>query len=357
MTEIAKGTWETINLPSVTTETIYKVYNRTTSNPGTDTAGLLFQTTIEANSQFKHLEYILSSYLYTDEPSFVDSFTAQNNLYKRFFVYWTQAGDFSDTTADPDNFSLQINLTYNWSYDDVPSGFTKSNPVFDILDYRQFFLYSTQNTTGSNRTADVNLGGTTLETITLSASYINQLYIRQLNGSTIVYPGEFNFEYSYDFFINTREMIPGTFVTLTILGKTFYVTNTCYRYCLYYANSLGGWDSLLFGGKQIQTDNFQRLSYLSDYEAGSYQFGQRDYTNKVTETWELNTSWLNDLQSEKMKELFQSNKIFLHDLSVGKITPVNITNTSQEHKTYHNQDNKLYGYTINVKSSQSKYRL
>ena len=113
----------------------------------------------------------------------------------------------------------------------------------------------------------------------------------------------------------------------------------------------------LFRGKEIQTDKLTRLSYNKPYEANSTQYGKVNYLTKIEESWELNTSFLNDLQSSKMIHLLASNNLYLQDLNTGTITPVNITNSNCEHKTYKNQGRKMSTYTITVTNSQNKYRL
>jgi hypothetical protein len=53
----------------------------------------------------------------------------------------------------------------------------------------------------------------------------------------------------------------------------------------------------------------------------------------------------------KMYHLFESTEVYLHNLNTNEITPVTITDSSCEYKTYANQGNKRFYYIINVEES------
>lgn len=58
----------------------------------------------------------------------------------------------------------------------------------------------------------------------------------------------------------------------------------------------------------------------------------------------------------KMYHLLESNEVYLHNLKTDKITPVTITDSTCEYKTYANQGNTRFHYVINVESSNYKIR-
>ena len=180
--------------------------------------------------------------------------------------------------------------------------------------------------------------------------------------SDLVYPAEFNYEYSYDFFVDSPgHPIKGTYNNFSIgtnaIRKNYKIALTCCRYCIYYLNKFGGWDSMLFKGKELKTDNIERLSSKQNYRSMTNDFGQVDYMTKINERWSLNTSYLDDGQSSRMSHLIETNRAYLHDLVDNKIYPINIINSTCELKTYKNQGRKMAVYTIEVKSSQDKFRI
>jgi hypothetical protein len=222
------------------------------------------------------------------------------------------------------------------------------------VDNRQFFVYTIKaGTPDTQTTITMKIGNIVVTSFQISGyTYYN--FVQDLSTST--YPGEFTYAYSYDFFVDKTVPIDGV-NKITVGPSTYYVTNTCYKYCLYYLNQYGGWDSLLFRGRELKTDDLARLSYKKNYVAGSTDFHKVDYLTTIQEKWALNTSFLDDTESSKMINLMASNKIFIHDLEEGYIAPVNITNSNCEHKNYKNQGRKMATYNIEVSASQPKYRI
>lgn len=341
------NTWQTINLPVVSGDTHFIIYDHTTSTPGDDLTGIVYSGMVVDGYRIQNLNDILSQYVIPSQLSFISSIQPDNSISSKFYIYYTQ-DDWTTSTYDT------IILNYDWSYDNNVRSIL-SDPVMDLLDYRQFLLYSIKTATPDMVTyVTVKLENRTIDSFQISG-YTHYNYVKDL--SQLTYPGEFSYAYSYDFLVDRSTMVPGTYNTLTIGNAKYIVTNTCYRYCLYYQNQYGGWDSLLFRGKEIQKDNLSRLSYKKNYVSQSTDFNKVDYLTTINESWELSTSYLDDTQSSKMINLLASNRMYLHDLSTGKINPVNVTNSVCEHKTYKNQGRKMASYTVTVSASQPKYRV
>lgn len=130
------------------------------------------------------------------------------------------------------------------------------------------------------------------------------------------------------------------------------------RYVLYYLNRYGGMDSFVLEGKCVKTDNYTPYYITSTYDNNTTEFGKKIYHNDITSTYNLITGWLKDSESENLAfNLLSSNLVYLHDIKEDKIMPVVITNTSVDYKTFRNQNNKLYNYTISVECSQKEHRL
>lgn len=127
-------------------------------------------------------------------------------------------------------------------------------------------------------------------------------------------------------------------------------------YVLYYTNSAGGWDSLLVEGNVKKNDEIKSETYTRKVLNTSQEFARNKYLNTITSSWILYTGYLNDIQASKMFNLIESTKVYLHNLKDNTITPVLITDTNCEYKTYTNQGKNKFYYTINVEASQDKYR-
>ena len=355
MASYSYRTWETINLPTVNTDTYFIILDHAASgDPSSVTTGVIYSGLIMKNYGIKNLNEILSQHIYPQEISFSASGYTQldTEMTKTFYVYYT-TDDWANWTND------DITITYDWSYTSGDKT-ELSDPILNLIDYRQIFVYSAKASNPSGSTVIVKMNNSQIDTYNMTGTTVYN-YVRRLD--TITYPGEFTYAYSYDFFVDAivsalpDQLVYGNIYALEINGKTYYITNTCYRYCLYYLNNLGGWDSLLFRGRELQSDKLNRLSYKSNYVAGSTEFFKKDYLTKINEGWTLNTSFLSDLESGKMIQVMASNRLYLHDFDNDVIIPVNITNSSCDHKTYKNQGRKMATYEITVEASQPKFRI
>lgn len=129
------------------------------------------------------------------------------------------------------------------------------------------------------------------------------------------------------------------------------------RYSLYYINSYGGVDVMVFKGRSNKkTDNVTRFNYSRSFRNNTLEFENVNYMNEIKATWELQTGWLVDKQSKKMHELVESTCVYLYDAQEQVYIPVVMTDKTLEYKTYKNQNNRFYNYTIKVEESQSKER-
>ena len=123
-------------------------------------------------------------------------------------------------------------------------------------------------------------------------------------------------------------------------------------YILYYVNSLGAIDWLICDKKNTVTYNAERHSMtryanIQDRTA----FGKLNYLNNTSTTWALNTDIMNDEQSKQMYKVFNSEYIWLYDVDKGQMNSVVIEDASLKIKKF--STDKVYNYTITVKSSQN----
>lgn len=354
--------WETINLPPVSGNTYFRVSRQSLSNPGTATNGIIYDGLILDGLQLKNLNEVVSPYVRTEEITFpVSSVLIQDDeQIPNFFVYYSSNPPGDTWISGTTSYDI-INVKYNWSYEtDIP--FLRSYRPINLLDYRQYLVLSLKDISspGSENNVSVSLDNRIKDSFSLADGSIWH-YLLNLNSLT--YNGAFSFAYSYDFDVTRQGMVPGTYSKLSIsdddrtFSYSYNITNTCYKYALYYLNDIGGWDYMLFGGRELQRDDIKRLQYKKEYVSQALDWGRKNYLTQINEKWELNTSYVNDETSRKLQPLFSSNKIILQDLETSKLIPVNITNASVEHKTYRNQGRKLYSYTINIENSQDKFSI
>lgn len=267
-----------------------------------------------------------------------------------------------DVYVSKDNFITQekfctITFWYDWSYEDYLDNHYLSDPISNIADKRQVILFTSMFDSGSVVvTGKDNLQGSysTIDSTTFSAGQV-KTYVKRLGD--IKLKGEFTEAFSKDFLVWRYIQDLDEFQLNYNNWRTFRIKDTCNRYCLYYLNARGGWDWLLIDGSYSKKYMYDRLHYKQNYDNTKPEFGKVNYQNDITESWSLNTSWMNDTNSAKMWNLFGSTKVYLHDLVEDKIIPVIITDNNQTEKTFRNQGRKMYNYTINVESAQSKKRL
>ena len=131
----------------------------------------------------------------------------------------------------------------------------------------------------------------------------------------------------------------------------------CGQFALYYLNRYGGFDSFLIEGKYKRSETYDRYYINKAYNNTTLNYDKKVYNNQITTSYELNTGWLTDSESENLAfNLMPSNMIYLHDLVNGTIQPVIIKDESVEYKTF-GYDKKMASYRINVECSQTKTNL
>lgn len=235
----------------------------------------------------------------------------------------------------------------DWSYKDtdLTSGYFLSDPITGLIDPRQYVMTSWLLPTGEgivNRFYYKD-GIQTATDVTLKSG---------INGYTFV-ENITNLQLGCGDYIIMEFVVSGTISQKQI---KYTIDNTGKDYVLYYVNAAGGWDSLLIEGNVKKTDEFESESYIKRVLRPSTEFARNKYLNTITSSWTLYTGYLNDEQASKMYNLLESTQVYLHNLKDNTITPVLITDTSCEYKTYTNQGKNKFYYTINVESSQDNYR-
>lgn len=230
---------------------------------------------------------------------------------------------------EPQTKVSTVHFTYDWSYDSswtsVPSeSWIAMEPLQNFYDTRQYQIFSLTGT------GTLKFGSTT---------YTNSHNARSTIRTQFSTPG-------------TATLSNGTY------SRSFTIKDNCgIRYCLYYVNSRGAWDSVLVDGIYTQKDKYTRETYTQNYRTPSINRGVVEYRNNITESWTLYLRSLGDSRNPLFHNLFESTNVYLHDLEEGRIVPVIIVSREMTYKTRKNQGKKQYTYEIEVESSQRKLRM
>lgn len=158
-----------------------------------------------------------------------------------------------------------------------------------------------------------------------------------------------------------RTVFNGTYVR-TLVSHTplsgYTETTDCNagKWALYYLNRYGGWDSYLIDGYVSRKDNFNRKAVFADYDNKTVQFGNKPYMTQITPNYEIHTGWMNDRESEVLAaNVFQSTRVYLHNLETEEIIPIVITDADVLHKNHKNSGRRLLNYTINAVAAQTEH--
>lgn len=270
---------------------------------------------------------VARDYLHTEFPSALNTWYQDYNASKDFELYIGQ-----DENSEPTSKVADIHFNYDWSYSDYLDyqydRWLAMEPLQDYYDTRQYQIFSVNTyATLTNRS---------------NIEYIN-LNDARSHIKTQLPAGSYRL-YSYE--------------AQPLKIYKFTVKENCgIRYCLYYVNSRGGWDSVLVDGIATQTDKYDRETYTQNYRTPSINRGVIEYRNNITESWTLYLRSLGDDKNKLFHNLYESTNVYLHDLEEGRIVPVIITSREMQYKTRKNQGKKLYSYEITVESSQRKLRM
>lgn len=154
----------------------------------------------------------------------------------------------------------------------------------------------------------------------------------------------------------TLQKAPANANTFEIFKEKIPIKKTCAKYCLYYQNALGGWDSFLINGNDKRTDKITGYNYIKSVNNTTKEFGNKKYMNVIAPSYKLYTDWLDDDEASRMYHLLESTEVYLHNLEDDTIIPINLTNSNCEFKTFTNNGKKKFYYEINAELAQERIR-
>ena len=242
-------------------------------------------------------------------------------------------------TEMSDMFNLVV--TDDWSYADRARTYFTSDPICYTLDSRQYFIFSVQNRYGDT------LPSYSYQTDTMSVDGVE-------TGDYKVVSDESYTQIIKD--ISNLKTIDITEMNNVDDTRYFKVCTTKNKYCLYYKNLYGGYDSILLNPTSQLSASITDNTLTTDYDTTVLNHYKRSYSKTIQNKWTLKTNLLNDTQSEKMRHIYTSNQMWLHNLETGRLYAVNPVDKTFTEKTFKSNKHKPLSYTITVEEAYTQDR-
>ena len=242
-------------------------------------------------------------------------------------------------TEMSDMFNLVV--TDDWSYADRARTYFTSDPISYTLDSRQYFIFSVQNRYGDT------LPSYSYQTDTMSVDGVE-------TGDYKVVSDESYTQIIKD--ISNIKTIDITEMNNVDDTRYFKVCTTKNKYCLYYKNLYGGYDSILLNPTSQLSASITDNTLTTDYDTTVLNHYKRSYSKTIQNKWTLKTNLLNDTQSEKMRHIYTSNQMWLHNLETGRLYAVNPVDKTFTEKTFKSNKHKPLSYTITVEEAYTQDR-
>ena len=242
-------------------------------------------------------------------------------------------------TEMSDMFNLVV--TDDWSYADRARTYFTSDPICYTLDSRQYFIFSVQNRYGDT------LPSYSYQTDTMSVDGVE-------TGDYKVVSDESYTQIIKD--ISNLKTIDITEMNNVDDTRYFKVCTTKNKYCLYYKNLYGGYDSILLNPTSQLSASITDNTLTTDYDTTVVNHYKRSYSKTIQNKWTLKTNLLNDTQSEKMRHIYTSNQMWLHNLETGRLYAVNPVDKTFTEKTFKSNKHKPLSYTITVEEAYTQDR-
>ena len=242
-------------------------------------------------------------------------------------------------TEMSDMFNLVV--TDDWSYADRARTYFTSDPICYTLDSRQYFIFSVQNRYGDT------LPSYSYQTDTMSVDGVE-------TGDYKVVSDESYTQIIKD--ISNLKTIDITEINNVDDTRYFKVCTTKNKYCLYYKNLYGGYDSILLNPTSQLSASITDNTLTTDYDTTVLNHYKRSHSKTIQNKWTLKTNLLNDTQSEKMRHIYTSNQMWLHNLETGRLYAVNPVDKTFTEKTFKSNKHKPLSYTITVEEAYTQDR-
>lgn len=231
-----------------------------------------------------------------------------------------------------------------------------SAPILHTWDKRAPLV--TTIDTAARLTVQIYEGDIVIKTITIDATKVLQ--------------NDFNADFNADFArfattpdnaivaVDLSRYTHATRVELTNDDNITRVTlvDTCADFALYYLNSHGGWDGYIIDGALAPSFGVERGTFNRDYiNDDPSNSGIINYRNDITRRAQVRTGWLTDWESKTMaNNLFASPLVYLYNITAETLTPVRLTGSDYEIKTYNLNGGNLVNYALDIEVTRNYTR-
>lgn len=244
------------------------------------------------------------------------------------------------------NADVDYPVVYDYNTDFIferPDVDYTSNPLFNEVDIRQRVNASGYNNTGTAQPFYYQINNGTSIPVNIPSASSFKLYSIDLSSI----PG-----------LNVGDTITiGMGTPSSIVGSnTYKVVSACRgRFALYYVNKRGALDQLLCSLRDVESWNPNRFdSRLYDNRKNRMDWQLKRLHMDIRHLWTLNFHVSNDEKSRQIDELFNSPKVFLHDLDNNIINSV-VINTNTINVLEYRYDG-IPIYQMQVEESQYQIR-
>lgn len=254
-----------------------------------------------------------ANYLFTDKKSIFDSSFVKLNLLKGVKL-----------SIDGGEFEYH-NYIYDYSNDKSNNfNITELKQAIDYYDSRQYIFESIFNYPSNYSNYKLN-----------DRTYYNMSDYEKYN-ITLPADSAEEMQLSYEFYGNRY------------YGKKYTRKCTNANYAVYYMNTYGGWNWMLFeSNKQTKKLGIKQSTFLTTNST------TKNYNVNIDTTYDLTSLFLTDEGSAKLQDLYVSPIIYLHDFSTNELILVNVVTSSYTLKTYLNQGRKMFTQSITLKEAKN----
>lgn len=269
----------------------------------------------------------------------------QYSVAKIYNFYWNYTYDYN---ADPNSITGGYTPGYFCQHNGIELEAKFANPI-EYYDARQYIFI--------NRSYDINNYNNVNEQVngySSSSSATRLLTVRAgtMKGSTYTFVVRPGINEWVGLHIDQED---GEDFDKDYLWRCGRLKCTNANYAVYYMNSAGLWCWMLFEGKQLESLKVNVNKYMNTSNNSiPYNIHNAVYNNGIEEYYSLTSMYLKDDQSEKLKDLYTSPLIYVHDLEKDLIFNTYLNTTSYDIKTYKNQGKKYYTHTIKLTKSLNK---
>jgi hypothetical protein len=116
-------------------------------------------------------------------------------------------------------------------------------------------------------------------------------------------------------------------------------------------------DTLLIEGAATRSRSVNRETFKADYDNTVRGREEWNYMNEISETIQVNTGYLTEEESSRMKYLLDSTDVFIQDLdNPPVIVPAIIATDTYSFHTINRAGVRMKNHTFDVKVAQNEYR-